>query len=131
VAERNFMTLLREMQPYLDPHEWVFCTVDPSMESELVPIASFQEREGRTIVIEDAVARAHGLDGQFPSRLITLRVYSDLNAVGFLAAITTELARHGIATNAFSAINHDHLFVPSARAEEAIRILTEFSLTTR
>jgi hypothetical protein len=121
------MTLLREMQPYLDPREWVFCTVTESATDALNPIATFEENEGRTVVIEQATAQARGLKAIFPSRLITLRVYSDLNAVGFLAVVTTELAKHGIATNAFSALHHDHLFVPKDRAEEAIAILNDLS----
>jgi uncharacterized protein len=121
------MTLLREMQPYLDPRDWVFCSVATNETDGLNPIATFEENEGRTVVIEQSVAHSHGLDAIFPSRMITLRVYSDLNAVGFLAVVTTELAKHGIATNAFSALHHDHLFVPKDRAEEAIAILNDLS----
>ncbi len=56
------------------------------------------------------------LDGPFLAR-----------AIGFLAAVTAHLAESGIAVNAVSAFHHDHLFVPAARAEEAMRRLGEFS----
>ena len=55
--------------------------------------------------------------------MVTLTVHSALDAVGFLAAITTRLAAAGISVNAVSAFFHDHLFVPAERAEEAVEIL--------
>jgi hypothetical protein len=61
--------------------------------------------------------------------MITLTVQSSLEAVGFLAAITTKLATHGISVNAISAYYHDHLFVPADKAEIAMRLLQEFSET--
>jgi uncharacterized protein len=131
VGERNFLTLLREMQPELDPHEWVFCSVDAAGVGDLNPVASFREDEGLTVVIDAAVAREKGLDALFPSRRIILRVHSDLSAVGFLAVVTTELAKHGIATNVFSAMYHDHVFVPANRAVEALLILQALSSEAR
>jgi hypothetical protein len=55
--------------------------------------------------------------------MITLRVYSSLNAVGFLAAVTSRLAAHGVSVQPVSAFYHDYLFVPADRALEAIQIL--------
>ena len=60
-------------------------------------------------------------------RLITLSVHSSLDAVGFLAAITSKLAEHSISVNPVSAYYHDHLFVPAAQAEEVMELLQEFS----
>ena len=68
-----------------------------------------------------------GLPYQFASRLITLSVHSALDAVGFLAAVTTRLTEAGISTNAVSAFYHDHLFVPEHRADEALQLLLEMS----
>ncbi|TIW02257.1 MAG: ACT domain-containing protein, partial [Mesorhizobium sp.] len=50
-------------------------------------------------------------------------VHSSLEAVGFLAAITTRLAAAGMGVNPVSAFYHDHMFVPAERAEEALAIL--------
>lgn len=61
----------------------------------------------------------------FPCRTITLNVHSSLEAVGLLAAMTSELAWRGIAANAVSAWYHDHLLVPAAGAEKAMAALTE------
>jgi uncharacterized protein len=55
--------------------------------------------------------------------MITLRIHSSLEAVGFLARIAAELARLGISVNVVSAFHHDHLFVPAGRAEEAMAAL--------
>ncbi len=73
-----------------------------------------------------ADAKAADLNYQYPSRMITLNAYSALDAVGFLAAITARLAGAGISANAVSAYHHDHLFVPVARAEEAILLLRTY-----
>ena len=55
--------------------------------------------------------------------MITLTVHSALDAVGFLAAVTARLAAAGIGANPVSAFFHDHLFVPAARADEALALL--------
>jgi uncharacterized protein len=87
----------------------------------------FREREGTTLVIRREEAESAGLPYQCASRLITLAVHSSLDAVGFLAAITTRLAEAGISVNAVSAFYHDHLFVPDHRADEALGLLQSMS----
>jgi hypothetical protein len=47
----------------------------------------------------------------------------DLEAVGFLAAITTSLAIMDIPVNAVSAYYHDHIFVPHERRDDALECL--------
>lgn len=54
-------------------------------------------------------------------------VDDSLEAIGFLAVITTELANRGISMNAVSAFYHDHLFVAVDKAEEALSILQGLS----
>lgn len=68
-----------------------------------------------------------GLNVSFRSRMITLEIHSSLEAVGFLAAITTRLAGAGMGVNPVSAFHHDHLFVPADRAEEALRLLEDLA----
>lgn len=72
-------------------------------------------------------AEAAGLRYAFASRLIALTVYSALDAVGFLAAITARLADAGISVNAVSAFHHDYLFVPIDQAEAAMTVLRSTS----
>jgi hypothetical protein len=90
-------------------------------------LLTFRESEGITIVIEQHVAEEHRLEYVFPARRITLRAESDLESVGFTAAVTTALAKHTIAANVVSGFYHDHIFVPTDRGEEALRVLEELS----
>jgi hypothetical protein len=121
-GETDLPALIRSMQPALHDDEFVFCSVAAAPEG-IDAIARFREREGVTLVCRRAEAERSGLTQAFPCRLITLNVHSSLEAVGFLAAITTELARHGIGVNVVSAFYHDHLFIASDQAERAIAIL--------
>ena len=59
--------------------------------------------------------------------MITLNVQSSLDAVGFLAVISTRLAEYGMGVNPVSAFLHDHLFVPIGREEDAVRELRKLA----
>jgi hypothetical protein len=121
----DFYTLLASMSPVLDPREYVFVSLSiPNPAVADSALFTFHEDEGTTYVLERESAEHLGLPYTFSCRRITLKVISALDAVGFLAAIGTSLARHGISANAVSAYHHDHLFVPVDRAEEALRVLT-------
>lgn len=121
--------LITAMRPELCAGTFVFATVphDAPGPDRLTPLMTFHEREGRTLIVPEAEARAHGLGGTHPCRMITLQVHSALDAVGFLAAVTACLASAGISVNAVSAYHHDHVFVPAARAEEAMALLQAMS----
>ncbi|RVA88555.1 ACT domain-containing protein, partial [Mesorhizobium sp. M7A.F.Ca.CA.004.02.1.1] len=67
----------------------------------------------------------------FRCRMVTLNIHSSLEAVGFLAAITTRLAAAGMGVNPVSAFYHDHLFVPADRAEEALELLVGLAAENR
>jgi len=108
----------------LQPGVFVFATVADDVALDgLDPLMVFREGEGRTLILRTEDAAAAGIRLTFPSRMITVEVHSSLDAVGFLAAITARLAAAGIGVNPVSGYFHDHLFVPEARAEEAVRIL--------
>jgi hypothetical protein len=121
------------MRPELAPGRYVFATLGPGREvpQAMAPLLTFREREGVTLVLDEEEARRAGLSGTFPCRMITLSVHSSLEAVGFLAAVTTRLAAAGMSVNPVSGYFHDHLFVPAGRAEEAIRILEELVAESR
>lgn len=128
-GERNLASLLRDMKPELQDGVFVFCTLAEGAElpTAIKPVLTFREAEGITVVIRREEAERIALPHQFASRLITLTVHSSLDAVGFLAAITADLAQAGISVNAVSAFYHDHLFVPEDRADEAVSILRNMS----
>ena len=131
-TERALSALLQNMKPELRPGIFVFCTIptDQSISAALTPLLTFREQEGTTLVISREEAEAAGLLYAFASRLITLRVHSALDAVGFLATITARLAAAGISVNAVSAFHHEHLFVPADKSDEVMAILQDLSKAT-
>jgi len=126
-GETNLQSLLANMQPDLLEGEFVFCSVSPQAFDQLHfrPIGIFREAEGITLIVERSVADVEGLDYEFVSRMITLNIHSSLEAVGFLASITSKLAEAGISANPVSAFYHDHLFVPTDKASVVMRLLDE------
>lgn len=120
------------MKPTLAKGKFYMASVD---ESELMTLAGyvdyitdiFREKEGISIVFSEDIREEmeeltkEKISGPFA--LITLDVYSDPMAVGFLAKITEALAKEKISVNAFSAYHHDHLLVPYERKEDTLKTL--------
>jgi hypothetical protein len=123
--ETNLEKLIKTMQPVLQDGLFVFHASKKNFKELLAfePVQLFMETEGTAAILKKEIADENGLEYAFISRMITLNVYSSLEAVGFLAAITKELAHEGISVNAVSAYYHDHLFVPAEKAEQALKIL--------
>ena len=91
----------------------------------------FKEDEGITVITTLQQATEHGLHYDFVCRKITLDVHSNLDAVGFLATITTRLARElNIGVNPVTGFYHDHLFVKVGVEEDVLRVLREMALET-
>jgi len=124
-GETDLNRLIATMRPELRDGTSVFVTMplDDAAPVGLGAVMSFHEAEGVTMIVPEQAASAAGLMGVFACRMVTLTVHSALDAVGFLAAITTHLAAAGISVNAVSAFFHDHLFVLAGRAEETVEIL--------
>lgn len=121
-GETDLDRLLAGLDPVLHDGVYVFAT-SPADMRDLDPVMVFTETEGRTMIVRAEEARRTGLEASFPSAWITLRIHSSLEAVGMMATIATTLAEAGISCNAVSAYHHDHLFVPYARAAEAMEVL--------
>ncbi len=128
-GETDLDRLIAGMDPELRPGVHVFATLPPGAAppAGVAPVMVFREAEGTTLILEQGAAEAAGLEVAFPSRMITLRVHSALEAVGFLARITACLAEAGISVNPVAAFHHDHLFVPADRAEEALALLRDLA----
>lgn len=127
-GEQNLDLLIQSMEPILHPQIYLFCTLDQNADIvDIDPIMQFREAEGRTVIVEKSKAELQQLEGDFPCRMITLNIHSALDAVGFLAAITTRLATLGMGVNPVSAFYHDHLFVPADRAEDALDALQKMT----
>jgi hypothetical protein len=130
-GERNLDTLLKSMKPKLVAGEYVFSTLDMEEVEKLpvTPLMTYVEDEGVTVVLEKQMAESGGVPFGPTWSLITLTVHSDLEAVGFIARMTNELADAGISVNVVSAYYHDHLFVPADKAQLAMEVLKGFSET--
>lgn len=135
-GEKNISILLATMQPSLDPAIYVFLTTKSPLHSlplsALQPQLIVQEEEGTTIVTTETLATSHGFnEPTFLCKKISLTIHSSLEAVGLIAAITNRLKDYGISTNVVSGYFHDHIYVPVARAEDAMRVLEEVAAEAR
>lgn len=127
-GEISLNKLLTTLSAQLVDGIYVFVTLpDNSVPESLTARMVFREAEGTTLIVLKAEAEAFGLAYEFPCRMITLNVHSSLEAVGFIARIATELARHEMGVNPVSGFFHDHLFVPDGREQDALRILEEIA----
>ena len=129
-GEKDLQRLIRSMSPVLDPKPYVFCTIPGAGYGDYEhckPIATMQEKEGMTLILEQGSAEKEGLfyDGVF--LCMTLHVHSSLHAVGLTAAVSTALAQEHISANVIAGYFHDHIFVPKEQASEALRILKTMS----
>lgn len=124
----NLDQLLRGMDPVLHVDEYVFTTFASKENiSTFDPIMMFKEKEGTTLIITRSAAESAGVLFEFPCKMITLNIHSALDAVGFLARVSTHLATLNIGVNPVSGFYHDHLFVPSYRANDAVAALREMT----
>lgn len=127
---RGAREMVAGMTPDLKPGAYVFCGAGDRDWAALAPLAMFREAEGVSLILEHGAARAAGFPVEAPMALITLNIYSALDGVGLTAAVATALARTGIACNMVAALNHDHVFVPIERAEEALAVLLALQTST-
>jgi len=114
------------MNPILNVGEYVFVTLADATygnASHLNPLASFMEPEGLTLIIPRERADAETVDYDETFRMISLQVHSSLSAVGLTATVSRQLAKEGVSANIVAAYFHDHIFVPSHRADDAMLAL--------
>jgi uncharacterized protein len=129
---KDLQSLLARMEPQIQEGEFVFCSLRAGEVSPFDDaLLQFREREGMTVVVARERAERLKVEYSCPFRLITLAVHSDLEAVGFLAAITTALAEAGISVNVVSAYFHDHLLVPVDNCGKALDVLRDLSAVER
>jgi uncharacterized protein len=123
-AISNLDTLIASMQPELQPGVYVFASLphDAALSGAGI-VATFREREGLTVVMEESAARAAGISPLFRAAWITLTVHSDLHAVGLTAAFAHALGEANISCNVLAAAYHDHIFVPVEDGARAIDVL--------
>src|SRR5688572_24070920 len=101
-GELSLSKLLATLTAVQHEPTYVFTTL-PASTKELHDLSDvrhlFKETEGITLVLPLETAVARGYDHSFESKMITLNVHSSLEAVGFMATVSTRLAAKGIPTN--------------------------------
>ncbi len=123
---RDLNLLLQTLEPALNTGVYVYCSVPLNTNlGAIVPLATFREAEGLTVVVEESVATAANFTVLFRAAWITLTVQSDMQAVGLTAAVAGALSEADISCNVIAAAFHDHIFVPVDKAEVAMAVLVE------
>ena len=124
-GEKDLALLLKNMEPVLNPGEYVFCKVeDLKQVSDMEKLLFFfRETEAITIVLERSVADEWNLEYTYTSSWITLNIHSSLEAVGLTAAFADALKLENISCNVVAAYFHDHIFVAKEDAEKAMEVL--------
>ena len=132
MAESDLDTLLATLEIKRPDGVWRFETIsnDKASWSDLITLRTvgdiamlFREDEGLTIITHADDATAD--DNRWV--WLELSVFSDLQAVGFLAAVSGALTDAGVPCNAVAAYHHDHIFVPEGKADLAISALEALS----
>jgi uncharacterized protein len=120
--------MIKGMSPILVDGSFVFGTTrDASLAAQCraKAIGMLIETEGESFILRAEDAEALGFDCSLRLRQITLRVHSSLTGVGLTAAVSATLAQLQIPSNIVAAFHHDHVFVPEALAEKALRALMD------
>ena len=131
VGELGLSNLLATMNPSLHPDIFVFLTTKQSLEKvipKLRPKMVFEETEGYTISTSQDLADSHSFEYTFTCRMITLNVHSNLEAVGFMAAVSAKLTEYNISSNVVSGYFHDHLFIAVGKEDKALEVLHNLSI---
>lgn len=127
VGETDLSRLLAGLAPALAPQPRAILTRAHDAPVPADALLLFREDEGTTVI----VPAAHERDDAPLWAQITLRIHSSLEAVGMMAAISAALAAAEIPCNVVSAYFHDHLFVPWARRDDAMRVLSALASAAR
>ena len=117
---------LKNLNPVLLEDEYVFCTFLSSIygdHNKLNPIASFNEKEGLTLVLKKEIAKFNNLEFKGTFKCISLNLISSLTSVGLTALISKALADNEISANIYAGYYHDHIFVPLEKANDAFKLL--------
>ena len=122
MAIQDLDTLLSQLKPVMAAEEYVYCCLEATPQT-IEPLSVFQEEEGVSVICRRQQAEDSGWSYEGVFKCITLTVHSSLEAVGLTAAVSTALTEANISANVVAAFHHDHIFVPSHRAEEALAVI--------
>lgn len=114
---------MASLLPKLNEGSYAFCFSKMQLKLEIAPLATFREEEGVTYILQCEEAKKLQLEFKDEWSWISLGYYSDLDMVGLTAKFSKALTKGGISCNVIAAFHHDHIFVPIAKAEQALEIL--------
>ena len=124
----DLQSLLKHLNPLL--HAATYCYVHVEYENVGYNEISFcvvRENEGITYIMSQQDADANNLKYSFTGKLITLQVYSALDALGLTMAVSTALTKASIPCNIIAGYHHDHLLVPEEKAAQALQVLNSLA----
>jgi hypothetical protein len=104
---------------------WTICSTANIQKRRVPPAGPVTAKVIDKSLAVDAPEKAQ-LAYESKFKQITLTVHSSLDAVGLTAAVATKLSSYGISANVVAAYYHDHIFVQSEKADEALSALKEF-----
>ena len=118
-GERDLSRLLQNLKPRLCPERYTFTqAAEPILLAGV--FALVREDEGLTSIQADP-------RGAWAK--ISLEVQSSLEAVGLTGVLASRLGELGISANIVAGLNHDHLFVPWERRDEALACVQSLEST--
>lgn len=106
--------------------EYVYLELD-EIPTGVQPFAVLNEGGYYTVVLERSQAAHSGLPVDNTFTQITINLDADLDSIGITSAIAQVLTARSITTNVMSCARHDHLFVRTDRAQEAVALLQELA----
>lgn len=124
--EKDLHLLIQQMMPHLHEQKYAIISVHDNIPS-ILPFAVIREKEGITLILTTLEADKQGLAYEQEWALISLEVFSSLDAVGFTAIVSKVLADNGISANMVAGYYHDYVLVPYLLKEKACMALHNLS----
>ena len=123
LGNRALAQTVAALAPRREPGTYVYALSSDGIPPGVEPLATFRDRDGLTLVLDDTQAAAAGLEPVFTAAWITVNVETELEGVGFVALLSAAFADQGIPSNIMAAAHLDHFFVPVDRADDAVAVL--------
>lgn len=126
----DFDTALVSLNPKTGG-KYVYCDAT-YLPNDIEPFALIVEAEGPCALIPLEQARAHNL--KYSHEILTrisLGITTSVKLSGITGTVARHLASSLIPCNVISGMRHDHLFVPSHRADDAMTYLQDLSQQAR
>lgn len=125
---KDLTEIFKHLQIDINEVNAVYVTVPTDFDQDLLnfePICMFKENEGTTLIIPESQASRIDFEKSKPMAWLTVKAHTDLESIGFTAALSAALWSVEIICNVIAGYYHDHLFVPVDDAQRAKDTLEE------